>query len=111
ALLHYHWPGNVRELEHAVHRAIVLARATGNSEELLLQPHHFSPEEIPEPVVSPETHPAEADQDLRTATDAFQTELIRTALTRSDGSWAAAARRLGIDAGNLHRLAKRLGLK
>lgn len=111
ALLHYHWPGNVRELEHAVHRAIVLARATGNSEELLLQPHHFSPEEIPEPVVSPETLSAEADQDLRTATDAFQAELIRTALTRSDGSWAAAARRLGIDAGNLHRLAKRLGLK
>ncbi|MGV8744228.1 hypothetical protein ACV35G_32295 [Pseudomonas aeruginosa] len=36
---------------------------------------------------------------------------MRTALTRSDGSWAAAARRLGIDAGNLHRLAKRLGLK
>ncbi|HDT3149471.1 TPA: nitric oxide reductase transcriptional regulator NorR [Morganella morganii subsp. morganii] len=111
ALLHYHWPGNVRELEHAVHRAIVLARATGNSEELLLQPHHFSPEEIPEQVVSPETRPAEADQDLRTATDTFQAELIRTALTRSDGSWAAAARRLGIDAGNLHRLAKRLGLK
>lgn len=100
----------MRELEHAVHRAIVLARATGNSEELLLQPHHFSPEEILNRL-SAETHPAEADQDLRTATDAFQTELIRTALTRSDGSWAAAARRLGIDAGNLHRLAKRLGLK
>lgn len=35
ALLHYQWPGNVRELEHAVHRAIVLVRATGSSDELL----------------------------------------------------------------------------
>ncbi|WP_440893446.1 hypothetical protein AAGU47_17675 [Aeromonas hydrophila] len=33
ALLHYYWPGNVRELEHAVHRAIVLARATSNSDD------------------------------------------------------------------------------
>ncbi|AGM42914.1 transcriptional regulator [Aeromonas dhakensis] len=111
ALLHYYWPGNVRELEHAVHRAIVLARATSNSDELLLQPHHFSSEETAEPAVSPEALPTEADQDLRTATDTFQAGLIRTALTRSDGSWAVAARRLGIDAGNLHRLAKRLGLK
>ena len=27
-LLTYGWPGNVRELEHAIHRAVVLARAT-----------------------------------------------------------------------------------
>lgn len=27
-LLNYGWPGNVRELEHAIHRAVVLARAT-----------------------------------------------------------------------------------
>ncbi|MEY0267558.1 nitric oxide reductase transcriptional regulator NorR [Morganella morganii] len=111
ALLHYHWPGNVRELEHAVHRSIVLARATGSSDELLLQPHHFSPEETAEPAVSHQLPAEETDQDLRSATDTFQAGLIRTALARSDGSWAAAARSLGIDAGNLHRLAKRLGLK
>ncbi|EGT3623800.1 nitric oxide reductase transcriptional regulator NorR [Morganella morganii] len=111
ALLHYHWPGNVRELEHAVHRAIVLARATGNRDELLLQPHHFSPEETAEPAVSHQLPAEETAQDLRSATDTFQAGLIRTALARSDGSWAAAARSLGIDAGNLHRLAKRLGLK
>jgi DNA-binding NtrC family response regulator len=27
ALLAYHWPGNVRELEHAIERAVILARA------------------------------------------------------------------------------------
>jgi DNA-binding NtrC family response regulator len=28
ALMHYHWPGNVRELEHAIERAVIVARGT-----------------------------------------------------------------------------------
>ncbi|MBS8270835.1 nitric oxide reductase transcriptional regulator NorR [Halomonas litopenaei] len=47
---------------------------------------------------------------LREATEAFQRERIRQALDTA-GNWAGAARRLGLDPGNLHRLARRLGLK
>lgn len=110
ALLHYRWPGNVRELEHAIHRAIVLARATGNIDEILLLPHHFESGNAPQ-TPEPETTPDITEQDLRSATDTFQTGLIRDTLTRCDNSWAATARALGIDAGNLHRLARRLKLK
>ncbi|WP_255725155.1 helix-turn-helix domain-containing protein, partial [Photobacterium sp. OFAV2-7] len=41
----------------------------------------------------------------------FQEQYIRQALDVNDNNWAATARQLGIDSGNLHRLAKRLGLK
>ncbi|POV85378.1 nitric oxide reductase transcriptional regulator NorR, partial [Aeromonas sp. ASNIH6] len=48
---------------------------------------------------------------LRAATDAFQLALIEQTLAAHDGNWAATARALELDGGNLHRLAKRLGLK
>ncbi|HDX8437299.1 TPA: nitric oxide reductase transcription regulator, partial [Aeromonas dhakensis] len=48
---------------------------------------------------------------LRAATDAFQLALIEQTLAAHDGNWAATARTLELDSGNLHRLAKRLGLK
>ena len=38
-------------------------------------------------------------------------EVIRAALQRHTGNWAASARELGLDRANLHRLAVRLGLK
>ncbi|HIB7629815.1 TPA: nitric oxide reductase transcriptional regulator NorR, partial [Escherichia coli] len=40
-LQHYRFPGNVRELEHAIHRAVVLARATRNGDEVILEAQHF----------------------------------------------------------------------
>ncbi|HDX8385104.1 TPA: nitric oxide reductase transcription regulator, partial [Aeromonas hydrophila] len=48
---------------------------------------------------------------LRAATDAFQLALIEQTLAAHEGNWAATARTLELDGGNLHRLAKRLGLK
>ncbi|TGD49714.1 hypothetical protein C9F10_04430, partial [Salmonella enterica subsp. enterica serovar Poona] len=39
-LLNYGWPGNVRELEHAIHRAVVLARATRAGDEVILEARH-----------------------------------------------------------------------
>ncbi|MGE6267966.1 transcriptional regulator, partial [Aeromonas media] len=48
---------------------------------------------------------------LRAATDAFQLQLIEQTLAAQDGNWAATARALALDGGNLHRLARRLGLK
>ena len=43
------------------------------------------------------------------AVDDFKRATIEHALQRTDGNWAAAARFLQMDRGNLHRLAKRLG--
>lgn len=48
---------------------------------------------------------------LKAATDDFQIEYIAKTLSQHGGNWAATARSLQLDSGNLHRLAKRLGLK
>jgi anaerobic nitric oxide reductase transcription regulator len=36
---------------------------------------------------------------------------VEAALQACQGNWAQAARRLGIDSSNLHKLAHRLGMK
>jgi anaerobic nitric oxide reductase transcription regulator len=114
-LASYDWPGNVRELEHAIHRAAVLARAEQGSQAPALDCHHFNLAAAPLP---PSTSPAMAPMTplpgglgLRAATDAFQLALIEQTLAAHDGNWAATARALELDGGNLHRLARRLGLK
>ena len=110
-LLNYGWPGNVRELEHAIHRAVVLARATRSGDEVVLETKHFALQEeamTPQPEV---TADLPRNHNLRDATEAFQREMIRQALAQHNHNWAASARALETDVANLHRLAKRLGLK
>jgi anaerobic nitric oxide reductase transcription regulator len=53
----------------------------------------------------------DADFSLKEATDAAQRACVQSALQACGGNWAAAARRLGVDASNLHKLAHRLNLK
>jgi len=48
---------------------------------------------------------------LRDATEKFQRQLISKALKENNNNWAATARHLSVDVGNLHRLAKRIELK
>ena len=48
---------------------------------------------------------------LRDAVDAFTSKLITDTIAECDGNWAEAARRLGLQRGNLHRLADRLGVR
>ncbi|EPG7579290.1 nitric oxide reductase transcriptional regulator NorR [Providencia rettgeri] len=110
-LLNYSWPGNVRELEHAIHRAIVLARASSDTGDIILQPQYFifgnneyELTETPQEVIS-------LTQNLREATDNFQRTLIKQVLEKKHHNWSACARELSLDIANLHRLAKRLGLK
>ena len=62
---------------------------------------------------SPVAHlvpPAAEPGPLAEAVDLYRKQLIQDAVLRSHGSWAEAARRLGMDRGNLHRLAHRLGI-
>ncbi|WP_158782050.1 nitric oxide reductase transcriptional regulator NorR [Pantoea sp. BAV 3049] len=105
------WSGNIRELEHSIYRASIIAQAEAASGEVILMPSHFSP--------APENHvtqdiseaPLMTEHGLRESTDEFQRQLIARALKACEGNWAACARKLEVDAGNLHRLAARLGLK
>lgn len=106
----YAWPGNVRELEHAIHRAVVLARAASVSDDVVLAPSHFSLSGETSPAVSVPSQAAEP-VNLREATEAFQRQAIVQALHSQQNNWASAARALSLDAANLHRLAKRLGIK
>ncbi len=116
ALLGYDWPGNVRELEHLIGRAALKAMAQSGERrrilsigaELLDLPgqHRVAP-----PPDSPASGAPQAVGDLREAVAQFQRQQVGAALEQHRHNWAGAARALGMDRGNLHRLAKRLGLR
>ena len=114
-LSRYRWPGNVRELEHVISRAAIKAVSHGahRNEIVTLGPGLLDLDDVAMPVPPPETPalPAGAAQTLRAAVDACQRQAIRRALDAHQGSWAGAARALDIDSSNLHKLARRLGLK
>ena len=82
-LLNYGWPGNVRELEHAIHRAVVLARATRAGDEVVLEAQHFAlQDEGPAPQAAEVVAEIPQHHNLREATESFQREIIRRALAQ-----------------------------
>ncbi len=110
------WPGNVRELENVIARAVLRASAGRSGEELVVvTPDHLGGD------LSSTAHPLEpgpgrtfrpaVTRPLRGAVEDFQRDLILAAVENHAGNWAAAARALGMNRGNLHKLAKRLGVK
>ncbi|HEY9380429.1 MAG TPA: sigma 54-interacting transcriptional regulator, partial [Burkholderiales bacterium] len=121
SLCAYQWPGNVRELEHVISRAALKAVSRGaeRTEIVSLEPELLDLDTQHEALVpaastsGSETGTAsnETHRSLREAVDAAQRQSIRQALERCDQNWAGAARALDIDASNLHKLARRLGLK
>lgn len=111
-LEHYDWPGNVRELEHAIYRAAILAKAEHGDDNPLVTAQHFDIDtrsNLHSKVATPKT--LVRHESLRKATEAFQRQYIDKIKSESAGNWADTARKLGVDSGNLHRLAKRLGIK
>jgi anaerobic nitric oxide reductase transcription regulator len=116
-LLGYFWPGNVRELEHVISRAAIKALGFNGSRLaiLILEPGHLDIQVGKAPLCSdadsPPSDPGQAVAPLKQSVDACQREQIRLALKQADNSWAAAARLLDLDASNLHKLARRLGMK
>ena len=48
---------------------------------------------------------------LRDRVDEFRRQAIGATVAKHGGNWAAAARELGMDRGNLHHLARRLGIR
>ncbi len=117
ALLAYAWPGNVRELEHVISRAAIkaLSRGARRDEIITLEPVWL---DLPVPEggrdsvsEAPENTDEVIASSLRECVERTQRRAIREALEACDGRWAAAARRLELDPSNLHKLARRLGLK
>ncbi|MCM2973390.1 nitric oxide reductase transcriptional regulator NorR [Larsenimonas suaedae] len=110
ALADYCWPGNVRELEHVLSRATLKARPRPG-DVLTLTADHLDLALGGATAAVPAPAREETAQPLREAVDDFQRRHIDAVYTQCDGNWAETARRLGLDRGNLHRLASRLGLK
>jgi anaerobic nitric oxide reductase transcription regulator len=113
-LLTADWPGNVRELENVVSRALL--RATAGRDPSLPVSVELAHLDVAAPPALPA--PAEprpqAGAPLRALGERvrdFQRRQVQEALDRNDGSWAAAARELGLHRSNLHHLAQRLGLR
>ncbi len=106
------WPGNVRELEHVILRAVVRAAGADRRGPVVIEPAHLGAEVPAVRARAPTgaTTLLAGGAPLRDAVDEFQRGAIRDALAASSGNWALAARRLGLDRGNLHRLARRLGV-
>ena len=138
ALRRYQWPGNVRELEHVISRAALkaISRGAQRTDIVTLEPElldlDWTPPVVPgssagddgdgsrgtDPV-APAQRDASAQagsgqpvpRSMREAVLATQREVIEQALAHHRGAWAAAARDLQLDPSNLHKLARRLGLK
>ncbi|MET1077668.1 MAG: nitric oxide reductase transcriptional regulator NorR [Pseudomonas sp.] len=114
ALLAHDWPGNVRELEHLLSRAGLKALAAQAEHPRILS-ICATQLDLPTATGGAPSAPGPAltlaSGDLRLAVDAFQRLQIAAALDRHRHNWAATARELGLDRANLHRLAKRLGLR
>ena len=118
ALKQYRWPGNIRELEHVISRAAIKLLSAGvehssiatiTEQELDLNlPSHASAERQALEQTAISTSEAIS---LRDAVDFTQKQMIQRALALEDGKWSRAAKRLGVDSSNLHKLAGRLGIK
>jgi anaerobic nitric oxide reductase transcription regulator len=120
SLLQQHrWPGNVRELENVLSRAILKASSRVPKGEPVIVTSVYLAGDIGnacecEPIEAPaqniNLHLSQG-RSLREMVENFQKDLIRNALARNKGNWAAAARDLGMHRSNLHNLADRLGLR
>ncbi len=99
-LLQYDWPGNVRELENAIERAVVL----GASDQVLI-------EDLPESVLGAEGSPGSDVTGYHAAIREAKKLAVTRALKAAGGSYADAARLLGLHPNNLHRLIRTLHLK
>jgi transcriptional regulator with GAF, ATPase, and Fis domain len=99
-LVNYDWPGNVRELENAIERALVL----GSSDMIL-------PEDLPESLLERTPAAEMTEAKYHAAVKELKKQLIRDAVEQTQGSYADAARILGVHPNYLHRLIRNLELK
>lgn len=98
ALRRHPWPGNVRQLENELRRALVLCDET-------ITLSHLSP------TLAPTARTAESSApglDVRQRVDALERELVREALSRTQGNQTRAALLLGLSRFGLQKMMRRL---
>jgi DNA-binding NtrC family response regulator len=95
-LVNYQWPGNVRELEHAIERAVILARGST-----------VSARDLPPELRDSAQGAARSHLNLK----AHEARLIHEALVAAGGNRRRAAEALGISTVSLWRKIKKLGLR
>ena len=103
-IVKYNFPGNVRELENMIERAIVLCRDENiGIKDLPLQVDASFEKMI--------LDPQNLDNKYEEKMKSFETEIIKEALSRTNGNQSAAARILDITERHLRSRLERLGLK
>jgi DNA-binding NtrC family response regulator len=100
ALLEYPWPGNIRELEHAIERALLLARGEA-----------LARADLPPEIASPaQENGASGEGYYRRARDAWERKFFEDLLREAGGSVARAAELAGIHRSTLYEKLTRYGL-
>jgi anaerobic nitric oxide reductase transcription regulator len=110
------WPGNVRELENLIGRGVLRASTGREADQpVSLDVAHL---DLGGPGGAPGHTPTEpagrsgsTPPPLRERVRDYERQIVADALGRHGGSWAAAARELGLHRSNLFHLARRLGLR
>jgi anaerobic nitric oxide reductase transcription regulator len=116
ALMAASWPGNVRELEHLLGRALLRAGASvPRGAPTVLDLGHLQLDDSPANFPARQSVPASprvavTARTLKEAVEETKRTMVRQAVAAHGGNWAAAARSLGMARGNLHHMARRLGL-
>jgi DNA-binding NtrC family response regulator len=95
-MLSYAWPGNIRELEHAVERAVLLARGP-----------EVMPQDLGLDVAGAHVSARAIDE---MPLEDVEKILIQKALARAGGNVSQAARALGLSRGALYRRMEQHGL-
>lgn len=117
ALASYPWPGNVRELENVISRVVLRRASSGvRGEAVVISAQHLEADlghavAAAQAPVAAAPVAVKAGATLRESSRAHQRERVAAVLAEHAGNLAAAARALGMDRGNFHRLVKRLGLR
>jgi anaerobic nitric oxide reductase transcription regulator len=108
-LVEHDWPGNVRELEHTILRAALRAAGGRRRETVVIDASALDLTRTRSASVVAST-PINTQLPLEQAVEDLKRRCIADAIERCNGNWARAARQLGLDRANLHRMAKRLGM-
>ena len=98
ALLAYPWPGNVRELQHAMERAVIMARDSGS-----LQPDDFMLGSNPSIDVDALSAASMNLEDM-------ERETILKAIKKHQGNISEASKELGLTRASLYRRLEKYGI-
>ena len=97
----FSWPGNVRQLENEIRRALVMC-ATTEGDAAVIDAADLSPD-----ILRGEL-PREIGLDMRSRVDALEADLLREALTKTQGNQTKAAELLGLSRFGLQKMMRRL---